>query len=235
MLETIREYASERLSESGVGERVAERHAAYYAEFFAPLAQQMREMDVAVLTRADHEAANIRRGVDFALRSGRADLASLFLYGLWMWMVVRGALTEARGHVRRYLELDLESVDPQTRFAGYFGVGEILRQHGEREEAIRIKRRMLDDLPAVGDRPLYGRDLGSLEPALLTDLAHLELDVGELGAAQSYAEQALVDPRAGRSSLRNRPRARRAGCDRRVEGRLPRGAGAPGASGHAHA
>ena len=34
MLETIREYASERLSESGIDERVAERHAAYYAEFF---------------------------------------------------------------------------------------------------------------------------------------------------------------------------------------------------------
>ena len=108
MLETIREYAAERMSESGVGEHVAERHAAYYAEFFAPLAQQMREMDVAVLTRADHEAANIRSGVDFALRSGKADLASLFFYGLWVWMVVRGALTEARGHVRTYLELDLE-------------------------------------------------------------------------------------------------------------------------------
>ena len=192
MLETIREYASERLSESGVDEHVAARHAAYYAESFAPLAQQMREMDVAVLTRADHEAANIRRGLDFALRSGKADLASLFFYGLWVWMVVRGALTEARGNVRTYLELDLESVDPQTRFAGYFGVAEILRHHGERDEAIRIKRRMLDDLPAVSDRPLYGRDLGTLEPALLTDLAHLELDVGELGAAQSHAQQALA-------------------------------------------
>ena len=109
-------------------------------------------MDVSVLTRADHEAANIRRGVDFALRSGEADLASLLFYGLWVWMVVRGSLTEARGHVRTYLELDLESVDPQTRFAGYFGVGEILRHHGEREEAIRIKLRMLETFPqsAIG-------------------------------------------------------------------------------------
>ena len=62
---------------------------AYYAESFAPLAQQMREMDVAVLTRADHEAANIRRGLDFALRSGKADLAALFFYGLWLWMLVK--------------------------------------------------------------------------------------------------------------------------------------------------
>ena len=192
MLETIREYASERLSESGIDERVAERHAAYYAEFFPPLAQQMRNMDVAVLTRADHEAANIRRGVDFALRSRRADLASLYFYGLWPWMVVRGALPEASGHIRTYLELDLESVDPQTRFAGYFGVAEMIRHLGGREEAIRLKRRMLEDLPAVSDRPFYGRDLKSVEPALLTDLAHLELDIGELGAAESHARQALA-------------------------------------------
>ena len=119
-----------------------------------------------------------RRGVDFALRSRRADLASLYFYGLWPWMVIRGALPEASGHIRTYLELDLESVDPQTRFAGYFGVAEMIRHLGGREEAIRLKRRMLEDLPAVSDRPFYGRDLKSVEPALLTDLAHLELDIG---------------------------------------------------------
>ena len=192
MLETIREYASERLSEVGEEARVAERHAAYYAASFAPLAQQMREMDVSVLTRADDEAANIRRGLVFSLRSGNARIASLFLYGLWVWMVVRGALAEARGYVRTYLELDLESVEPHARFAGQLGVGEILRHHGERVEAIRSKRRTLDDLPAVRDRPFFGRDLGSMEPALLTDLAHLELDTGDLDAARSHAEEALA-------------------------------------------
>ncbi len=192
MLETIGEYASERLSKSDRYDRVSARHAMYYAESFAHLAQRVREMDISILARADHEAGNARRGMDFSLRSGRADVASLFFYGLWAWMLSRGAAEEGHGYARRYVELDLESVDRLTRFAGQIGVGEIFGHVGERETAIRIKRGMLEDILAVTDRPFYGRNLGSMEPALLTDLAHLEVDIGEFEAAQVHAQKALA-------------------------------------------
>ena len=83
-------------------------------------------------------------------------------------------------------------VDPQTRFAGYFGVGEILRHHGERDEAIRIKRRMLDDLPAVSDRPLYGRDLGPWNRRCSPTWPTWSSTSASSAPHESHAQQALA-------------------------------------------
>ena len=192
MLETIREYASERLAESDLGERVSERHAAHYAACVAALAQRIRQMDPAALTRADDDAANIRRGLRFALASGRSDLAASYLYGAWCWMVIRGALHEGHGYAHTYARLDHEGLDPLTRFAGNAGISEIFRHVGEWETAIDIKRQMLAEIPALVSGVFHGQNLAELQPALLTDLAHLELDTGDVDAARLHAEQALA-------------------------------------------
>ncbi|MDH4176915.1 MAG: hypothetical protein OEV72_04990, partial [Thermoleophilia bacterium] len=192
MLETIREYASERLSDSDVAEHVAQRHSTHYADRFAELAQEMRETAPDAIDRADEEAANIRCGLGFAIATRHADIAASYLFGVWSWLVIRGALHEAHAYARAWTELDLGGVDPVTRFAGDVGVSEIFRHVGDRQTAIEIKRRMLADLPAVQGKTFHGRNVAALEPGLLTDLAHLELDTGEIDAAQLQAEQALV-------------------------------------------
>ncbi len=88
MLETIREYALERLEEQGEGERLRRRHAAYYASL----------VDVAdAQLQLDAEIDNLRAALTWLQASKTAPELGLQLAGslasYWLW---RGYYTEGR-------------------------------------------------------------------------------------------------------------------------------------------
>jgi len=72
MLETIREYAAERLEESGEADELNARHA----DFFLALAEEAEPhlaIDAAWLDRLELEVDNIRRALDFAGAEGETQ------------------------------------------------------------------------------------------------------------------------------------------------------------------
>jgi len=74
MLETIREYAAERLQSSGEAEELRRRHAEHFlalAEETEPLA---REVDPATLDRLEQEADNLRAALDWLGAPGEIQL-----------------------------------------------------------------------------------------------------------------------------------------------------------------
>lgn len=74
MLETIREYATERLAESGEASDLEARHATYYAalaESAANLISDPRRDEL--LDQLDRELGNLRAAIAWSLRTGRAD------------------------------------------------------------------------------------------------------------------------------------------------------------------
>ena len=93
LLETIRQYAAERLAEAGEAEQARERHAAAF------LALAERERELAVLLR---EQDNFRAALDHALAGG--DLAgprlARALGGFWL---ARGLFQEGRAWLERAL------------------------------------------------------------------------------------------------------------------------------------
>ncbi len=104
MLETIRAYALERLSERGDEEEVRRRHAGLYrtlAEAAEPALlgpNQLRWLE-----RLDAELANIRAALSWAAESGEAETGLRIGAALWRYWQLRGSVAEGREHLERSL------------------------------------------------------------------------------------------------------------------------------------
>jgi predicted ATPase len=107
MLETIREYASERLRASGAGDVVAGHHAEFFArlaELAAPALQGSRGQ-AAWLGRVDPESRNISAGIVWASRM-RPRLALELTGNIWRFWWYRAHLHEGYQHTIAVLEAD---------------------------------------------------------------------------------------------------------------------------------
>ena len=114
MLETIREFALERLVARGDGEAVRRRHAAFYvvlAEEAEPglLGPQQRDW----LERLDSERDNIRAALGWALDAGEADIGLRIGAALWRYWQLRSLQQEVRERLQELLALG--SGSPATR------------------------------------------------------------------------------------------------------------------------
>jgi len=123
MLETIRQYAGERLAEAGEAEQARDRHAAA----FLALAEQQREL--AVLLR---EQDNFRAALDHALAAGSetGPRLSRALGGFWL---ARGLFQEGRGWLERALAAG--PADPRLRADLLRLFGAVLYAAGDLERA----------------------------------------------------------------------------------------------------
>jgi hypothetical protein len=119
MLETIREYALERLLESDEAEAVRRAHARYYlalAEEAEPelvTAEQMRWLD---LLESEHN--NSRAALRWSLQSEDTQTTLRLAGASWRFWYVRGHLSEGRRWVEEALALDGEAPSLRTRVLG---------------------------------------------------------------------------------------------------------------------
>jgi tetratricopeptide (TPR) repeat protein len=104
MLETIREYASERLEESGEIEELQRRHAAYFAALTQAADPHMRggPEQAVWLDRIEAEYDNLRRAVEWALDQD-PETAVRLVGGLDWFFWVRGRQAEGMTWLERAL------------------------------------------------------------------------------------------------------------------------------------
>ena len=175
MLETIREYAREKLDESGHGDDLRRRHA----EFFRRLAEEAyarrfdAEAESAARLETDHD--DLRAALDW-LAAHDAD-AALELAGAlgWFWLS-RGLMEE--GRTRLSDALAASGNRARARARALTAVGALTARHGDvesgrmqLEEAIELWRELGDRdelasaLDALGWPLIYdaGDDAGALE------------------------------------------------------------------------
>jgi predicted ATPase len=105
MLETIEEYAREKLEESGEGEDIRRLHA----EYFLSLAEEAEPKlwgpeDVEWLERLETEHDSLRAALSWAMEQQGAELALRLAGALWRFWEARGYYDEGR----RWLEETLE-------------------------------------------------------------------------------------------------------------------------------
>jgi predicted ATPase/class 3 adenylate cyclase len=100
----LREYAVERLDESGEREEVEARHA----EAIAALAEEagsriLGPTGPAAIRLLDLEQHNVRAAAEWALRRGNSDSATRIVAPIWRWFQQRGRLVEGRALLARIL------------------------------------------------------------------------------------------------------------------------------------
>ena len=161
MLETIREFALERLAARGDEDAVRRRHAAFYlvlaeAADHGLLGPQQREW----LERLDSERDNIRAALTWAVNAREADIGLRIASALWRFWQLRNYELEARERLEELLALDTGS--PSIRAKAKTMVGSMSMVLGDFETARRVLEESLPVHRQFGDVRMISATLGLL-------------------------------------------------------------------------
>ncbi len=184
MLETIREYALERLAQSPEASSISQAHAAYYLLLAEDGATQLGGPEEAVwLQRFDAEHDNFRAALDRLEETGRADWGLRLGVALWRYWEVREHLAEG---ARRLTDLlALPGAQPRTalRARALFGAGVLTGARGEYAAAIELLRESAAILRELGDERSFAVSLNAL--------AVTAQKQGDLGGARQLFEESV--------------------------------------------
>ena len=203
MLETPRQYAQRELEARGERVTAGAAHTEYFAERLAALWPRVRNYDDAATAMLEADIDNGREALAAALRDEDATGAAQLLWGLFFYLGIRGLHREARAAADGYLRLDCSGVEPHVRLMGDLAASEVLRFTGDPSRARELKLSWLElagqfpDLQVhPTDEPLGGPTAGYMAIAVLTDLADVELTLGNVEEARQAGERALEQRRA---------------------------------------
>jgi predicted ATPase len=183
MLETIREFAAERLQDSGEKAELRRRHA----EYFLRLAESAHlSADTTDLGQrfeiATPELDNLRAAMDWAAESGDVALAleiALALESLWV-------AQQPHEGVRRYEELidAAGELPPEVNARALRALGGVVFMLGEFERGTELHERALEAFRSLGD------DLA--EAHVLHRLAMDAAHNGEYDKAKALSDESLA-------------------------------------------
>jgi predicted ATPase/transcriptional regulator with XRE-family HTH domain len=154
MLETVREYARERLEQSGEVEAVQGRHAAHFLALAEMAPPQERGQQRAWLDRLAAEHDNLRAALSWTIdREGGRDVESglRLAAALWLLWWLRGHMAEGRGWLRRALARAGTAADPILRARVLDGAGFLALTQADFVEGRVILEESLTLWRAAGD------------------------------------------------------------------------------------
>jgi predicted ATPase len=151
MLETLHDYAAERLENAGEAQQVERRHADYFLALAEAAQPMLLSSDQAVwLERLDLEHDNLREAVTRLGQSGDSVLELRLVGALWRFWHLRGHLDEGRTRV----EAALASNNHQPaalREKALYGAAVLAHRLGDYERAQAHAEECLTLCRAVGD------------------------------------------------------------------------------------
>jgi predicted ATPase/class 3 adenylate cyclase len=150
MLHVIREFATERLEESGEESDLARRHLGAYVDLVEAAAPHLLHKDRKEwldLLERDHD--NISSALDWAVASGETDLALRLSAGAWRFWQARGHLHEARTRLDKVLAM--EGGDLRHRAKAVEALGGILWWLSEMDVVVEVYAQALEMQRELGD------------------------------------------------------------------------------------
>lgn len=190
MLETLRQYARERLAATDAADRVNTRHATFFAELVEEAGTDFHgPREVEYLKRLEQDVDNIRGALGWVLERKDGTTAFRFAWMTWFWGP-RGHWTEGRAWLERALALPTQDDALSARGAALFGAASLAWLQGDMPGAHGFAEACLAAALAAGDDLLVGR-----AQSLLAVLAWIE---GNYGVARPLVEQSLEFSRKAR-------------------------------------
>lgn len=181
LLETVRQYARERLVERGEVEIVRERHQVFFvalAEAAEPHLRGPEQSDW--LHRLETEHDNLRAALEGNNQKAALRIASV----LWWFWYVRGYFYEGRGWLARVLAEANAQAHIPTRAKALLGAGVLAYSQGDYAEARRLYEESLALRRELGDKQNIA--------ASLNNLAVLAYEQGDYAEARTLHEESLA-------------------------------------------
>jgi len=193
MLETIREYALERLTERDEVAAAQQQHTRYFLYLAEAAEPELLGPDQSAwFARLEEEHDNLRAALDWAQQAGATEWELRLASALWRFWYEHGHLAEGR----RWLEQALAtSVMPEAegdratyRAKALNGLGVIAWRQGDTQQAMALLKASLALRERVGDNRGIAQTL--------SNLGILLGERGEYERASGLHEQSLVLNRA---------------------------------------
>ena len=135
MLETVHEYAREKLQESGEEQEIKRAHAQYFLALAEEGESEVRGPEAAMwLERLEAEHDNLRAALSWALAQEKVELELRLAGALWQFWWMRGHYSEGRRWLENVLAVDGRG-SPSARAMALAGIGEIASHQGDLDQA----------------------------------------------------------------------------------------------------
>ena len=121
MLETIREFALERLAASGRRPSVRRRHAEYFRDLAEEAERHLTREDRVVWLATVEEEDNLRAVLDWSEGIGDADTGLRTAAAIWRFWLQRGHLSEGRARLERLLSMPAAATPGPVRARAALG------------------------------------------------------------------------------------------------------------------
>jgi predicted ATPase/DNA-binding SARP family transcriptional activator/Tfp pilus assembly protein PilF len=184
MLETIREYALERLTERGELAVIQQRHAEYFAAWLENFTRQFFPNTGLWLNLVEEEYDNLRTVLGWSiLDAERAETGSLMVGVLYWFWYQQGYLSEGRNWCQWLLRLMPETGRTAGRASVLIGSGSLALMQGDLEQAI----------PWLDESVAIWRELESEKGLAFALLARgiVALGQGDVAVAQRAISESL--------------------------------------------
>jgi predicted ATPase len=162
MLETIREYALERLAESGEASAVRRAHAAYCIVLAEEGNPELNSADrVRWLSQCDNEIDNFRFALDWLFQMSNVDWALRLCVALFRFWDMREHLTEGRARLETVYGLAGRGHSKERARVSHFA-GALAAAQGDYAAAERLLREGLNLYEELGDDAGVAASLNAL-------------------------------------------------------------------------
>ncbi|MBI2780334.1 MAG: tetratricopeptide repeat protein [Chloroflexi bacterium] len=167
LLETVRQYAAQRLDTGGERTEVRTRHADWCLELAEAAAPELTgERQNSWFTRLEAEQDNLRAGAAFLAEIESWDKHLRLGVALTRFWYVRGHLAEGRWHLERSLDSG-QVTDPALRRRALTAAASLALLQGEYAAATAFAEAGLDAARATGEQRLVANALSNLGAIVL--------------------------------------------------------------------